>query len=264
MAGLSNLMTAKVGSEVVRTNYVNRLLAIAKKIPDLKLIVLDPAARFQGGDENAAVDVTRFVEVMEHVSQETGATVIAIHHANKGSMNQGVPTSQAAARGSSAFTDGVRWQGNLVVLSEQDAKKYGVQAAERKKYIQLVVTKNNYGPLRDNIWFRLGKYGVPRSVEMTATDAAGNKDVLAHIITIIRERGEHGDEYSKRRFVERFSGKAGELQVGEKPLRNIIDCALEDGLLIQRPPKKVEKNVSLVLAIPEPEIVQDDEVLEVF
>src|SRR3546814_14499736 len=80
----------------------------------LKLIVIDPASRFRGGNENSADDVTRFVEQLERLRQETGATVLVCHHANKASMNETTGVrGQAATRGSSAMTDGVRWQLNL-------------------------------------------------------------------------------------------------------------------------------------------------------
>jgi RecA-family ATPase len=68
---------------------VDRLVLAAQQIPNLKLIVIDPASRFRGGDENASQDVTRFVEAVERVAQATGAAVLIIHHANKGSISCG-------------------------------------------------------------------------------------------------------------------------------------------------------------------------------
>ncbi|MBF0449001.1 MAG: AAA family ATPase [Magnetococcales bacterium] len=263
MTGQNNLMTAKTGQEVTQTDYVDRLIETAREIPNLKLIVVDPASRFRGGEENLSEDTTRFVESLERVAQETGATILVVHHSNKASMQQGASTSQAAARGSSAFTDGVRWQGDLSVLNEKDARSFDIKPDERKQYVRFAITKSNYSPPSNDIWLKRGDHGVLRMVELSSKKAAENEAVLSQVVQIIRERAEHGNEYSRRRFEDRFSGKAGELGVSKHQLRNIIDNALETDLLTQRPPKVPEKNVPLVLAVPDPDGIQDDEILEV-
>jgi RecA-family ATPase len=263
MSGRNNLMTVKNGAEVTPTKYVGQLVETAKGIKNLKLIVIDPAARFRGGEENSAEDTTRFVEQMEVVAHRTGATVLVIHHSNKASMSDGGAASQSAARGSSALTDGCRWQGNLSVLSEKDAIKLGVKDDERKKYVRFSFTKANYGPPINDIWLKRGDHGVLRIVELSPKKAVEDEAVLSQVVQIIKERAEHGNEYSKRRFEDRFSGKAGELGISKHQLRNIIDDALESDLLTQRPPKVPEKNVPLVLAVPDSESIQDDEILEV-
>jgi RecA-family ATPase len=75
--------------------------------------------------------VTRFVEAVERVAQATGATVLIIHHANKGSINA-VEQNQSASRGSSALTDGVRLQMNLATMDANGAKKFGIPEEQRK------------------------------------------------------------------------------------------------------------------------------------
>lgn len=78
-------------------------------------IILDPISRFLGADaeiDNASA--TRFIALLERLTLELKGhpTVLFGHHMNK---NAGASknTDQAAARGSSAITDGVRWQANL-------------------------------------------------------------------------------------------------------------------------------------------------------
>ena len=84
-------------------------------------IILDPISRFIGMDaetDNAAA--TQFIALLERLSLELkgNPTIIFGHHMNKGGVS-GMNTDQAAARGSSAITDGVRWQVNLE-KSKQD------------------------------------------------------------------------------------------------------------------------------------------------
>lgn len=112
-----------------------------------RLIVLDPLSRFAGPDvevDNAAA--TRFVQVLERLSQVEGTpTVLVTHHTNKGSRQpnrdkEGNPTDASAAtgaRGSSALTDGVRWQANLTAMPRLEGAPV---------LAELAVVKNNYGP----------------------------------------------------------------------------------------------------------------------
>jgi hypothetical protein len=105
---------------------------------DWKLIILDPASRFAGPDvekDNAAA--TRFIQTLERLTEVPGhPTLLFAHHTNK-SSRQGT-TDAAAARGSSALTDGVRFQANLEVMER-------IEGANLPPMAMLRVTKSNYG-----------------------------------------------------------------------------------------------------------------------
>jgi hypothetical protein len=112
-----------------------------------RLVVLDPLSRFAGADvetDNAAA--TRFVQVLERLTQTAGTpTVLVTHHTTKGARQgqvSGATDASAAtgARGSSALTDGVRWQANLNALPRFP----GVP-----RLVELAFVKNNYGPPTD-------------------------------------------------------------------------------------------------------------------
>ena len=78
-------------------------------------ILLDPISRFIGLDaETDNASATQFIALLEKMSMELkgNPTILFGHHMNKGAVS-GSQTDQAAARGSSAITDGVRWQVNL-------------------------------------------------------------------------------------------------------------------------------------------------------
>lgn len=79
------------------------------------LIVLDPVSRLLGADaetDNAAA--TQFIALLEELSMDLpgNPTILFAHHVNKTALQQ-EKQGQSAARGSSALTDGVRWQANL-------------------------------------------------------------------------------------------------------------------------------------------------------
>ena len=216
----NNLMTrAQRRGDVEATDYVDRLLLTVAGIPDLKLIVIDPASRFRGGDENAADDATRFVEQLERVRHATGATVLVCHHANKASMNPASGTrGQSATRGSSAMTDGVRWQLNLAPPGS-DAKK-GLDAS--KHYLSAELTKSNYGPPIDAeilirkpngylVGLRVG--GVPVTLE-------------DRVLQLIRDEAALGKGYSANQIELTFGGESGHLKAGKVAVRTAIKTLL--------------------------------------
>ena len=72
------------------------LHAIRKEFDQPALIIIDTLARcFTGGDENSAKDMGIFVDAVEQLKRETGATILVVHHAGK--------NVSSGARGSSAL-----------------------------------------------------------------------------------------------------------------------------------------------------------------
>ena len=81
--------------------------------------------RFLGAEaetDNAAA--TQFISLLERITLELKGkpTVLFGHHMNKSGVS-GTNTDQAAARGSSALTDGVRFQINLEKALKESAPK---------------------------------------------------------------------------------------------------------------------------------------------
>ena len=60
------------------------LLNLAKSIPDLALIILDPQSRLFGQNENDNSAATTFCALLERLAQETGAAVLCCAHTAKG------------------------------------------------------------------------------------------------------------------------------------------------------------------------------------
>lgn len=67
--------------------------------PETKLIVLDTLNRCMEGDENSAADVRAFVSGCDRVKEETGATIVIVHHSGK--------DAKKGMRGSSALLGAV-------------------------------------------------------------------------------------------------------------------------------------------------------------
>jgi regulatory protein RepA len=125
------------------TDALAKIKVLAK---DMDLVIIDPIRRFHDGNENDSGDMTRLVRTIEHALCSSGQTVLISHHVNKVSGANIAGDNQNDSRGSSALTDGVRWQANLSQLSREDASKLGVDELARLSLTQLLVTKANYGP----------------------------------------------------------------------------------------------------------------------
>jgi len=78
---------------------------------DARLIVLDTLSRIHTMDENSNGDMAALVATLEYVAAQTRASVLYLHHVNKGSARDGQLDQQQAARGASALIDNARWCG---------------------------------------------------------------------------------------------------------------------------------------------------------
>lgn len=225
LTAANNLMTrASRHGDVEATDFVDRLLLTVAGIDDLKLIVIDPASRFRGGNENSADDVTRFIEQLERLRQETGATVLVCHHANKASMNETTGVrGQAATRGSSAMTDGVRWQLNLSAVPKKTLQ--GLDAS--KRYLNAELTKSNYGPPIDpEILIRK-----PNGY-LTSLRAAGVPVTLEdRLLQLIRDKAQAGRTYSANGIENTFGGENGPLSAGKLKVREAVKHLIAAGSL---------------------------------
>jgi RecA-family ATPase len=235
MTAADNLMTKadSVGS-VTRTSYAERLCATVKELSDLKLIIIDPASRFRGGNENTAEDATRFVEALELIAKTTGATVLVLHHANKASTKDG-EQNQTASRGSSALTDGVRFQMNLALVTDKQATDLGLEEGTKHEYIAAKITKSNYAPAGGMVFLRRGEQGVLTYHEPSKAHRATQAVRLSLLVQVVREEAANKKFYSKSSFADRYGDPKGLFTMGKNKLGGLIDGALAAGVLVQEP-----------------------------
>ena len=143
--------------ELLKTPFADELCArLNTPGDDWRLIVLDPLSRFAGPDvEVDNAQATRFVQTLESLTHTRGhPTVIVAHHTTKGSRADATTGASAiAARGSSALTDGVRWQGNLVTP----------QHAPLPGFLWFEVTKGNYTVEQTPLMLKRGEHGELRT-----------------------------------------------------------------------------------------------------
>jgi regulatory protein RepA len=108
-----------------------------------RLILVDPLSRFAGLDaERDNALGTRFIEALESLAVQTGATVLCAHHSNQASRGAGSKMSATSARGVTALTDGVRWQACMAV---EQVGGLDAEAGQRLgELVTVAFTKSNY------------------------------------------------------------------------------------------------------------------------
>lgn len=204
-----DLFTKKEGfGEATITQVVEELAsAIRGQISSaIDLLIVDPAARFRGGDENSASDVNRFIQALYLLKERLGCTVLVLHHVNKGAKGNGA--SQNNARGSSAFSDGVRMMLEL-------------NGADTPDVLVLSCVKSNYGR-------RPAPITLLQQADGTfTTSSRSSHDIRA--LAVLREI--EAADMTKNEFKRQFGKKTGKLGLSDRELRGVLDHLVANGLI---------------------------------
>ena len=208
--------------EVHMTNSVTNLISSIKESvsSEVDLIIVDPVSRFRGGEENLAVDTTRFVQALQIFTSQLNATVLCLHHVNKGAKSNG--TGQNNARGSSALVDGVRLVIELNQLSEDEVKKQYGDTQVKLNILNLHCVKTNYTKPFDPIALNKGENGCLEVMTMIPGD---------HIkLSILREIKK--TSLTKSQFKETYGkAKGGMFGLSQKELVKKLEDFEKDGLV---------------------------------
>lgn len=226
--GENNLLTQEQDGKILPTALVERTYQTVAQLPDVRLIILDPISRFRGGEENSAEHSTRFVEAIELLAKQTGAAVLCAHHANKASM-QGSEQTQAAARGSSALTDGFRLQINLSPPSQNEAKL--LPDVLPGKYLVVKITKTNYSRSGIPLFLRRTDEGILFPVEQEVVMAVADEALLDQLVTTVQNEAAAGRDHSMSSFSQRHGGGGGPFRCGRSKLAGLIKQAIDAGRL---------------------------------
>jgi RecA-family ATPase len=150
--GLGFKLTWSVDGRTLIADDVGQLIEYALEIPDLRLVTLDTLSRLNGGLETNE-DLARFVEAMERIARETGASVLANHHTGKAQM-RGDINDQYGGRGGSSLSDNARSVLNLarVTLDSTDVPSNGAELINEGLLLRLSHVKSNYFKAADDLY----------------------------------------------------------------------------------------------------------------
>ena len=133
---------------------------IASRAVGCRLIVLDTLSRLHSLDENKTGEAKSVMRQLEYLAKTTGAGLLYLHHISKHAAVNGAGDAQQAARGSSAFVDDARYCSFLKGMTEEEAKKLGVDPDQRAFYVRWNANKQNYAVPEADRWFVRADGGV--------------------------------------------------------------------------------------------------------
>lgn len=233
----NNRLTYLADGAVCGTGRAHAIAATANQLNEPKLVVLDPVARFRGGEENNNEHATRFIEEAERLRESTGATVIMVHHVNKAGLVAGSEgISAEGVRGASALLDGARWAMAMGTLKKEEAGKFGIDRDDAGKYVRLEAVKNNYAAPWPGLWLRRLSGGVMVESNIRKKDADDAKAewrgrVLESVLVLLEEKQDRGETIT-RNGLRDYSGKDGRLGAGDRSVRNVVQEAIDEGTIL--------------------------------
>ncbi len=242
LVGCDVRLTAKGKMGLTETTFAKEIIDRASAVGNVRLIVLDHMGLVHGGDFNAREDAALTMRVVNHIAQETGASVMVLAHTPK-SANQLEASDASMVAGSTAFVDQARGAWVMATMRDAEGKSFGISAEERKNYVSLTIPKNNYGPTGDVYWFRRVPFdgvGFLELVVLTkATTAKATADLGLRIIEFVAE---HRGQYSKTKLRDTQSGKKRvPLRASKGDVESAIEMQLSAGRLVNRPPTEEER-----------------------
>lgn len=191
MAGEEVRLLSLVGGVLVENHRGAGLFEYCKQFDDLVFIALDPALSLTEGDEMNQAHQRYLGQWVDRLGITTGACVMLVTHATKGSANAEEITSHQS-RGGGAITDGVRGEFVMRTMTTKEADKFGItDAGERKSYVQLICTKGNKLP-HDAfmpMWLRRGNGGLLMPADLTEKESQDPRLSLTdhRILDVLRE-----------------------------------------------------------------------------
>lgn len=96
-----NHFTSADGGEITFAQFLDRL----RQMPEVPLLVVDPARKYLTGDEEDAAVVSEFFEAIERFAHERNTAVIVVHHLSKGAKPKSAREVLDELRGSQVFID---------------------------------------------------------------------------------------------------------------------------------------------------------------
>jgi hypothetical protein len=93
------------GEDVSFAEFIEKRIM---NMPDIPLIVVDPARKYLSGDEEDSEVVNEFFFALEELAMTKNAAVVVVHHLKRGAKPQSIPEVLDELRGSQVFIDRAR------------------------------------------------------------------------------------------------------------------------------------------------------------
>lgn len=184
---------------VTTTGFVEEIIATVEDLKHLKLVVIDPLAKYYGGGLYCMDDAYRFSHELKKICSAKGATVLTINHVNKAGLKDTTNLS-ANGFGSVGFRNSSRFMINMRLMTASEAKKLIPDEPDLMNfYVKFTFTKGNYGPPETGgIWLKRGNYGVLQHVELIEQDDDSAEDTnYLNVVNFVEKCASEGTQCTK-------------------------------------------------------------------
>lgn len=191
------------------------------------MIVIDTVNRcFGSGDENSTKDMTTFVSSLDYVKEQTGATILCVHHTGK-DVDKG-------ARGSSVLSGACDFEYRMkrnalplsYVLSSSKAKDF-----ERPASLSIQLRIVETGAIDDDGEARTSLARANDAKPATDEEQSVGGGIAAAIISIVRRNGGNAQAFVVERVIKSLG--MPNTESSKSAVRREIGKLIDDGSIIK-------------------------------
>jgi hypothetical protein len=207
------------------------------------LVVIDHMQGFASGDLNTSETATSICREANKIVQATGAAVVFAAHISKANI-KATELEQGFAVGSLAFENSTRQMVGMLPMSEEAAKKYGLDAY-RQQHAWLGLPKNSYGGTNAGVWLKkelVPKYHtvvvapVELAVPITGPKKSANEKLADRIVGYL---GRH--PLTSKNQLDAAAGEDGVLQASKGKVRDVLRGLIDTGVVALHPVTDAER-----------------------
>jgi RecA-family ATPase len=205
------------------------------------LVILDHMQGFTSGDLNISETATSISREANKIVRATGSAVVLAAHISKANI-KATEIEQGFAVGSLAFENATRQLSGMIPMSEEQAKKFGLQET-RKDYVWLGLAKNSYGDNSEGIWLK--KVFSPAYSTVVFEPIELSIPISESRLTELQKIQKRVLEYLKshhfttKNNLDTLSGIKNDLKASKAQVRAAVQSLLDSGEIVQR---KIDDN----------------------
>lgn len=230
----TSYLTSRSRHEAQQTPIADQIILELRSFgPDI--LVFDTGSHIRGGAENDNDDVTRLFVTLKYICKELGCSIVVIHHTGK---NKSKAKGRESLRGATAYYDSARAVHELALYENTaELARLGIPPSEQERYLTLINSKSNYGPLAKPLTLRRDEYGLFEIVDLTATRALerSNRDIrIKSQILALLEAEAPKTFYSYTKFAKLYGKVDSQFGLNEKELRKVLTSMVGTYITLER------------------------------
>lgn len=250
-AGGSRPLAIQNGGKMELTPFFEDFRLQLKKIPNLKLVVIDPLASFAHIDVNADPHAAYFIfDVLGELAQETGATFLVSHHMSKGDAKRpisGPESARAAIRGTTGLVDRTRATYAIWPADPQEARKVcrdlKIEHGPNIVFRGAIVKANFKADRTVRTYIRNEKTGLLQDRTQRIIEVTPPRDELADLLVDeIKRAAEENDPFVKHGKNSPFE-RAGEMRpefhnIKRERFDEMVDALIKEERIVRCNPRR--------------------------